>query len=43
MVEAAVNPQAEAKKTEGNNAFKTQNYAKALLSYTEAIAIQPTV
>jgi len=42
MVEATVNQQAEAKKTQGNDAFKRQDFQSAIRLYTEALQIQPS-
>lgn len=42
MVEQAVNPQAEAKKNEGTEAFRSGNHARAIQLYTEALNIQPS-
>ncbi len=42
MVEIAANPQAEAKKTQGNEAFKARDYQRAISLFTEALNIQPS-
>ena len=42
MVEQASNPAADAKKAAGNEAFKRQDYRRAIELYTEAVNIQPS-
>jgi len=42
MVEATANQQAEAKKNQGNEAFKRQDFQSAIRLYTEALRIQPS-
>ena len=42
MVESAVNQQAEAKKNQGNEAYKRQDFQGAIRLYTEALQIQPS-
>lgn len=42
MVQAGVDPAADAKKAEGNEAFKRADYRAAIALYTEACNIQPT-
>jgi len=42
MVEAAIHPQAEIKKNQGNDAFKRNDYQRAISLYTEALNIQPS-
>jgi len=42
MVESTANPLAEAKKAEGNQAFKARNYQQAITLFTEALNIEPS-